>query len=282
MLNKIVLYLKRRQTLQYINIAIARAAATNCLRVIDLSNPASWEFSGFSQNGEDGIVNLLTSKIKNPNRYFVEIGALDGTENNTSWLALAMKYSGLMVEGNRKRFKDINSIIGPLNIGVDYLCLFVSKSNVSKLRERCLYENPDVFSLDIDGNDYYIADIILNGGIRPKIFIVEYNSTFGPDECLSIEYSDAFDYMKAHSSGLYYGASISAWKKLFHSFGYTFLTVETNGTNAFFINSIEFDDKFVKHIKGIDFKENFYHLRKFKYGWEKQFELIKGLNFIKV
>ena len=35
------------------------------------------------------------------------------------------------------------------------------------------HENPDLFSLDIDGNDFYIAKAILDGGFRPKIFVVE-------------------------------------------------------------------------------------------------------------
>jgi hypothetical protein len=37
-------------------LAFARAAATAGIRVIDPANPESWEFSGISQHGEDGII----------------------------------------------------------------------------------------------------------------------------------------------------------------------------------------------------------------------------------
>jgi len=68
--------------------------------VLDHTDPISWSFSGFSQNGEDGIIDYLASRLRNPNYYFVEIGAADGLENNTSWLAIARRYSGLMLEAD--------------------------------------------------------------------------------------------------------------------------------------------------------------------------------------
>ena len=70
-----------------VNMSLARAAATSSLRKIDYTNPISWEFSGFSQSGGDGIIDVLIGKLLNPNRYFIEIGSNDGIENNTAWLA---------------------------------------------------------------------------------------------------------------------------------------------------------------------------------------------------
>jgi hypothetical protein len=45
-------------------LAFARAAATAGIRVIDPANPESWEFSGFSQHGEDGIIDYLIGQMK--------------------------------------------------------------------------------------------------------------------------------------------------------------------------------------------------------------------------
>ena len=56
-------------------------------RRIDLTRPATWEFSGFSQNGEDGILDVLRHQLTRSNRYFIEIGAADGIENNIGALA---------------------------------------------------------------------------------------------------------------------------------------------------------------------------------------------------
>ena len=93
-MKKLINYLHQMRSFQRINMALSRGAATSALRSIDLSDPDTWEFSGFSQSGEDGIIDVLCRNIKNPNRYFVEIGASDGLENNTTWLALARRWNG--------------------------------------------------------------------------------------------------------------------------------------------------------------------------------------------
>src|SRR4029077_1079463 len=83
-----------------VGIALSRAAATSAARVVDATDPRSWEFCGFSQNQEDGIIDFLCRNVLRPNRYFLEIGVGDGQENNTSWLAIARRFNGLMIDGN--------------------------------------------------------------------------------------------------------------------------------------------------------------------------------------
>ena len=83
---------------QRIAIALSKGGAMMHARRIDLARPDTWEFSGFSQNGEDGILEVLRRQLLQRNRYFIEIGASDGIENNTAWLALAEKYNGTASE----------------------------------------------------------------------------------------------------------------------------------------------------------------------------------------
>mgnify|MGYP005652949861 FL=1 len=47
-----------------VNKALARAAATKDLLHLDKQNPLTWEFSGFSQNGEDGLLDYLIKQLK--------------------------------------------------------------------------------------------------------------------------------------------------------------------------------------------------------------------------
>ena len=61
-----------------ISTAMSRAAATASRRLIDPLVPLTWEFAGFSQHGEDGILDYLCDRIFEPNRLFFEIGAADG------------------------------------------------------------------------------------------------------------------------------------------------------------------------------------------------------------
>lgn len=263
-------------------MALSRGAATSALRQVDPTDPNSWEFSAFSQNGEDGIIDFLSRRILAPNRYFIEVGAGDGTENNTSWLALARRYSGLMVDGNNESSEWRRYLLGPHNYGTEHVHMFVTRGNIKTLKTMALHTNPDVFSLDIDGNDYYVAEMVLESGFRPRIFIVEYNSAFGPSKSLTIEYQEDFRVVQEHKSSLYYGCSVSGWRRLFSRFAYEFVTVDLNGVNAFFIDPNEFDGELIDRLAGLDFQENFSQAREYKAGWEGQFELIQDAGFFEI
>lgn len=265
-----------------INTALSRGALTSQLRQIEDSNPLSWEFSAFSQNGEDGILDYLTRKIKDPNRYFIEIGSYDGIECNSAYLAIAQKYNGLMIEGDKKLAGIAAKMMPYLNLGCVCVNKFITRENAEGLSGKAQYKNPDVFSLDIDGVDYYIVEKVFEEGFQPKIFVVEYNSVYGPDQSLTIDYQEEFDYFKADPSRLYYGVGVAVWKKFFAKHGYEFVTVDSRGVNAFFVKKDEFDSDFLKNLRGLAFQENFNHSRKYGGSWESQFEKIKHLHFKEV
>jgi hypothetical protein len=261
---------------------LSRAAAVGAIRRTDPADPASWEFSGFSQNGEDGIIDYLLQNTLDRNRYFIEIGASDGLECNSAWLAIARRFGGLMIEGNKKSCQRAALLYSQLNLGVDCIGAFLTKENVARILESALYRDPDVFSLDIDGNDYYIAEAIMNAGFRPKVFVVEYNSALGPTNAVTIQYRDEFDFVKAHPTQLYYGVSVSGWRKFFARYGYSFVTVESNGVNAFFVQPSQFDAGFLDRVRGSTFRENFYQFKKFKRSWEAQLKSIEGETFVSI
>jgi hypothetical protein len=279
MLKRYIDYLKDVRDLQRINIALSKGGAMMHARTVDLARPSTWEFSGFSQNGEDGILDVLRKRLARSNRYFIEIGSADGIENNSAWLVVAEKYSGIMIEGNQKLVERANRGVVNYSIGAECRNMFVTENSVQDLRSLALHLDPDVFSLDIDGNDYYVARAVLNSGFRPKIFVVEYNSVFGPDQSVTIEYRDNFVFTSAHSSHLYYGVSIAAWRCLFESKGYRFVTVDRNGVNAFFVDPIFFDPQFIDNIESLEFAENSYQYKKFRVPHQDQFSLIKNEKF---
>lgn len=281
-MNKLTRVLHHLRSTQSINMSLSRGASTSALRSVNPSDPSSWEFCGFSQNGEDGIIDFLTRQIRQPNRYFIEIGASNGLENNTSWLAVARRFSGLWIEGDPEASAWCSYVFTSLNYGLEIVPMFVTKDSVSKLREASLYSNPDVFSLDIDGNDYFLVQAILSSGLKPKIFVVEYNSAFGPEKSVSIPYQEDFRLTRGHINNLYYGCSIAAWKTLFKQQGYNFVTVDVNGVNAFFIDPTQFDAGFVQNIKSSEFAENFAQACEYKTGWQKQFELIRDRELVEV
>jgi hypothetical protein len=282
MLKKITNYLYQIRAYQRINMALSRGAASSALRQIDLRNPDTWEFSGFSQNGEDGVIDVLIRHIKHPNRYFIEIGASDGLENNSTWLAMARRWSGLWVEGDAEISHRSTKLFTALNYGLETVCMFVDNDNVKDLAKRSLYLDPDLLSLDIDGNDYYVCEAILSNGFRPKIFVVEYNSAFGPDRNIMIPYNKQFQRGNCVGDDLYYGCSILSLIRLFESHGYRFLTVDKNGVNAFFVDVSQFTDDFFEGICGSRFRENFAQKRQHHGAWEDQFALIEGRALVEI
>lgn len=282
MIKRLMNYLLDVRDRQRINIALSKGAAMMQARNIDFKKPATWEFSGFSQNGEDGILDVLRKKLLSSNRYFIEIGAADGIENNTGWLLVAEKYNGLLIEGSPHLVERARRTVVGYSIGAEIHNMFVTKESIRDLKAMSMHNDPDVFSLDIDGNDYHIAQAILDGGFRPKIFVVEYNSVYGPERSMTIEYQSAFVFTQAHPTHLYYGVSISGWRKFFENYGYRFVTVDRNGVNGFFVDPKHFDASFLDGVKGLEFAENQSQYTKFRMPSEKQFALIADQKFISI
>jgi hypothetical protein len=282
MFKKLKNYLLDVRDRQQMAIALGKGAAMMQARNIDLKQPGTWEFSGFSQNGEDGILDVLRRQLLNCNRYFIEIGAADGMQNNSSWMVVAEQYNGLMIEGNPRLVERANRLIPGHSIGVECLNMFVNSKNIQELKLQAFHSEPDVFSLDIDGIDYYIAKAVLDVGFRPKIFVVEYNSVFGPDRSMTIPYMDDFVFTKAHPTQLYYGVSVAGWRSFFESRGYRFVTVDRNGVNAFFVDPDFFPPTFLEGIKPLEFAENRYQYRKFRLPNEEQYKLIEDQNFVSI
>lgn len=279
MLKKIINFMYALRDRQRISISLVKGSAAMAARTVNLHNPVSWEFSGFSQNGEDGILQVLRSQLQQSNKYFIEIGAADGIDNNSAWLTIVEKYAGLMIEGDPALVERARRMVGHYSLGLQIKNMFVDKNSATSLHNLALYSDPDVFCLDIDGNDYYVAASLLQIGFRPKIFVVEYNSAFGPADAKTIEYSPTFRYAEAHSSELYYGVSIIGWRRFFAASGYQFVTVDRKGVNAFFVAPEYFDDDFLSAIIPLEFTENELQMCKFRVNHAEQFKLIAHMPF---
>ncbi len=281
MIGRIQRYFNDLEDRQRIAIALAKGARMSARR-IDSRRPATWEFSAFSQNGEDGMLEVLRGQLTHSNRSFIEIGASDGIDNNTAWLAIAEKYCGLMIEGDARKSARARRLLPGYALAIDCLPMFVTRASVADIAARALYADPDVCSLDIDGNDYHIAGALLDAGLRPKIFVVEYNAAFGPQRRVTIAYDDAFDFSVAHPSQLYYGVSIAGWRALFARHGYRFVSVEGNGVNAFFADPACFVAGFLDAVQGLDYAENRFQLHKFRQPWTQQFQRIADMPLVEI
>jgi hypothetical protein len=264
-----------------LDMAFARGALNAATRTVDPARPVTWEFGAFSQNGEDGIVEHLLSLLAMRNQYFIEIGASDGLENNSSYFALGKKYSGMMVEADEVKSGNASRLLQPLNWSVHYLNMLVTPDNTGEVVGHALYRDPDFFSLDIDGNDYHVLRGCFDAGLTPRVVCVEYNSAFGPDNAVTIPYTPGFDYHEVHPTGLYYGASVSAWRGFLEPRGYRFVTVDSRGVNAFFVLESALAEPEASW-EALTFAENAAQLMRTGLRWEEQYGTIQHLPLVEV
>jgi len=183
-----------------------------------------------SQNQEDGITIALLREAGIVTRTFVEIGSgLSG--GNSAALAREWGWTGLMVDGaGSTRMEQV----GRRFPGVTAVHSWVTRDNINELIAGHGFAGEvDLFSLDLDGVDYWIWEAMT--ACSPRVVILEYNSMFGATRAVTVPYDEAFDRQRHHA--MYYGASLAAWTRLAERKGYRLVAVEPAGINAFFLRS---------------------------------------------
>lgn len=204
----------------------------NFYKVINLLEKA--EVKIYSQNGEDGIIDYINSSLDLVNFNFVEIGVGDYSEANTRYLYEKYYSKGLIVDNidnfYEKVKKNINLWKGDLRISNTSV---TSKNINNILAANCNYEI-DLFSLDIDGIDYWVLK-----ELKPqisKVFIAEYNPIFGDKLQVTVPNLNNFNRKDYHYSCLCFGMSLKALINLMDEKGYYFLGTNRLKNNAFFIS----------------------------------------------
>jgi hypothetical protein len=185
----------------------------------------------FSQTDEDGITFEILRRLGSlQDGVFIEYGVENGTENNTLCLR-ALGWRGSWIGG-----EDLAYPISVPESEFNYKKAWITLDNIVGLtRERFRLlniTNPDFISLDLDGNDIYFVEAILKDGIRPRIFVVEYNAKFIPPIKWKIEYDEKHVWRQDD----YFGASLSSFVEMFDGYGYILVCCNSHtGANAFFV-----------------------------------------------
>ena len=195
------------------------------------------ERSFFSQNGEDGILSEIVSKVGKGDSLFVELGS-GGFSSNAILFWSIFNWDVVLIDGSKKALNEIEKkceVISKLlstKKKIHYLNTFIEPENINNIvPEKFKKKEVTIFSIDIDGNDFWILKKL---SLRPRIIVAEYNSFFGSKESLTIPYTKNFERRKFDKKGIYYGASLGAIKKAIEK-EYAFLGVESNGINCFFV-----------------------------------------------
>jgi hypothetical protein len=192
------------------------------------------EIKIFSQNGEDGIIDYIVQKLNIKKPSFVEIGVGDYSECNTRFLYEMYYGSGLIIDINKNLKKNVSQNINLWKGNLNVVEAQVSAENINILLDANVQFQIDLFSVDIDGVDYWVVNKLAKK--ISKVFILEYNPVFGSELEVSVPNNDNFSREKYHYSNLCYGASLKAFVRLMDQKGYYLLGVNRLRNNAFFIN----------------------------------------------
>jgi len=199
-----------------------------------LQEGAPREFGIFSQNGEDGILLWLLQQAGAPRKTFAEIGVENGRECNTAILGFVLGWSGVMFEadplGAAAARRLAVRMLKDRENRIDVRQVRVTRENIDALLGG---GELGVLSIDVDGADYWLWEAARR--VRPRVVIVEYNASFGPDRRITVPYQPGFSAFAHHPSGYYHGASLAALEKLGRSKGYSLVAVCSAGVNAFFL-----------------------------------------------
>ena len=193
----------------------------------------------FSQCDEDGITLEIIKRLNLKEGTFLEVGCGTGLQNNTLILA-ALNWKGIWVDPQELKFNYKKSKKLVFNK------TFATEENITDLISESLKKlnsnQVDYISIDIDGADYLLVKKILENKINAKVFVVEINQKIPPPIEFVAKLENTNDIYDD-----YFGASLSAYSKLFKKFGYSAVCVSSiMGHNAFFVK-----DEYMKLFKEV-------------------------------
>ena len=201
----------------------------------NIKNINDLDYKVFSQNGEDGIIDYLLYSLKIDKPKFVEIGIGDYSECNTRFLFERTSPKGLVVDCIEDLKTKVSKNIKLWRADITILEEFISFRNINSILKKYKFnKNIDLFSLDVDGIDYWILKELPKD--FSKIAIIEFNSTFGSEKEITVPYKKNFDRSKYHYSNLCYGASLKAINNIMKKKGFIFIGTNLHRVNAFFVS----------------------------------------------
>lgn len=181
----------------------------------------------FSHANEQRILASYIEKLtpKDWPRTVVDIGAGNGVRWSNSYALLSSGWKALGIEADPQKYvllekayskfpqaQASNALADPENIG-------------ALLRQFGIEKDFGVLCLDIDGNDYWVLDAILND-FRPGLVVTEINENIPPPLRFVVKFDPNFR-LRYH----FYGYSIAALEDLCDKHKYGILELEYN--NAF-------------------------------------------------
>ena len=158
----------------------------------------------YSQYGEGKYLEHIFKNLPSGSEAFIDIGAGDGVHlSNTRYLKDNGWWGALLDKVNGQ---------------------FITAENIL---DHALPAHPDLVSIDIDGNDYWVLKSLLSS-IKPKVIIAEFNAAFTDDRVMPYNPEHVW------AGDNYYGFSFLAGQRLGKEFGYEVI-FQNDNVNMYFV-----------------------------------------------
>ncbi len=228
------------QSITYIIIELYELMRTHYdSRYGDPRHLVHFRYGVYSQRKEDGMIAEILRRVPPTEHFFIEFG-VGALQSNTLSLLL-QGWRGLWVDGNGEEIALIRKLYhrqidrGQLRAEFE----LITAENINELfMEAKVPAEPDLLSIDIDGNDYWVWKAIK---CRPRIVVIEYNAFLGP----SIDCRAPYDPRWQWRFNRAFGSSLKALELLGKAKGYCLVGCDLSGVNAFFVREDLVDDRFV-------------------------------------
>jgi hypothetical protein len=178
----------------------------------------------FSNFGEQQIIDKYIERfdITSHNLTAVDIGAGDGIRSSNTYHLFLDGWHGLGIEADAVKYRRLRRTYSQFeNVSPCHSTVTV-ENVISLLRDNKIERDFGVLSKDIDGNDYWVLDAILDH-YRPRLIVSEYNEKIPPPLRFVVDYEPQFE-LRHH----FYGYSIAKLPDLLKKHDYVLLEVEYN------------------------------------------------------
>lgn len=165
-----------------------------------------------SQCGEDGILAEALRLLPAKNAWCIEFGAWDGKYlSNTFQLVDRQHYQVVLIEGDSRKYDKLRSEY-PHKDRALFFKAYVGWSEENSLDHllagHSVPRDPDLLSIDVDGNDYHLWQAMER--IRPKLVLIEFNPTM----------PNCVDFVQPRDASCHQGSSPAAIVRLAKEKGY--------------------------------------------------------------
>jgi len=193
----------------------------------------------YSQNGEDGMIAEIFSRVGARDRYFVEIGVENGGQCNTR-LLLESGWRGVWLEGSEKSAREAASLFKPFveSGALRIVAGMAAPDTVESLLDRAQVPAEfDFLSLDIDQHTHSVWRAMRR---RARVACIEYNASVPPSLPLEVPYMPGAKWQGTN----WYGAGLKALELIGAAKDLHLVGCDLVGVNAFFVAAAETAGRF--------------------------------------